>query len=589
MKYVSNNRLRSWHGIPAIIVAGLILLYSSDLSFHTETVAELMESTRIALSVIDKDAFAHTLPQPEVVETPEYELIREQLYGISDVLKYTGLRGLYTMKFDGDAVIFYADSAPSDDPWHSEPGTHYEEPPAAIQEVFGDGTARFTGPYTDEYGTFYSTFAPIVGRDGTTLGVMGSDIEVSAYRAALKARRLPIIQMTILFAGLYTFTLFLVNARQQRLKFIKEYTKRLEILIEQLPVGVLIFEGKEGYVSMANGSALMLLGREIDPSKPASSFSETYRITYEDGRPYPSEDLPVAIALRSGKQASGNDLFISYADGSMRTVKMTSVPIMLMDEKATSVAMVIEDMTKEHETDRLKTEFISIASHELRAPLTGIKWNAGLLLDKSEGRLSATQRAYVKNIDDINDRLVNLVNELLNVSRLETGTVPVEPVTTDVNALIDVVLGDLEGLYGKKRQKLEYARRPLPELEIDPRLIRQVFTNLVTNAVKYTPEGGVISLDAKVRETDVLFTVKDGGIGIPKAQQSQIFKKFFRASNASEKKIEGTGLGLYICKQAVEMSGGTIGFESEEGKGAKFWFTLPLSGSERRQGTKALT
>jgi signal transduction histidine kinase len=387
----------------------------------------------------------------------------------------------------------------------------------------------------------------------------------------------------LIFAGcVYIYQASLEKYRklaEERLVLVRHYTRRLETLIDQMPVGIMIVEGRKGFPTMTNEAVFRLLGREIDAHKAGAEFSAAYGLEREDGAPYPADELPINLSLATGRQSMRSDIFIRQADGSRIAVRMACVPIREESGEAAAAAIVVlEDMTAEYEADRQKSEFISIASHELRAPLTGIKWNADLLLEGDEGRLTPGQRAYVTHIREINDRLTELVNELLNVSRLEVGTVKLRPERLDLSALIDAVVKELSGPIEAKRQKLLLDRTHLPEIAADPRIVRQVLVNLISNASKYTPEGGTVTVTVGAEGDRVRVAVRDTGIGIPKAQQSQMFKKFFRAENAARGEIEGTGLGLYITKKAVEMSGGTIGFESLENQGSTFWFTLPIGG-----------
>jgi signal transduction histidine kinase len=490
------------------------------------------------------------------------------------------------MKLDGKEVRFMVDSAPVSDPWHSEAGTVYVEVSQSVLDVFHDAKKRVVGPETDEYGTFYSSLAPVFAPNGAILAVMGADIDVRAYNEALLAKRAPIAAANLLVALLYTFAVLVVRYRRLKSQYIRSYTKRLELMIDQMPVGVVIVEGREGFPTMSNEAALRLFGRGIDPNKSALSFTETYSLESEDGSPYPTEELPVSVTLATGNHDAKAGIFVRQKDKSRLAIRMASVPIKDERENIAAVVVVLEDMTAEYEADRQKSEFIAIASHELRTPLTAIRWNTELLLDKNEGPLNEDQRIYATQISEVNVRLIALINELLEVTKLETGAEGVSPSMTDVSALIDTSLQVLAGPMKHKRLQLEYHRSPVPEMNIDPLLVGQAITNLLSNAVKYTPEGGIITVKVETIGENLRVSISDTGIGVPKAQQSMLFRKFFRATNASESDTEGTGLGLQISKRAIEMSGGAIGFESVENQGSTFWFTIPLSGSVRKAGLK---
>jgi PAS domain S-box-containing protein len=247
------------------------------------------------------------------------------------------------------------------------------------------------------------------------------------------------------------------------------------------------------------------------------------------------------------------------------------------------------DVSKELAIDRAKTEFVSLASHQLRTPLSAINWYTEMLLAGDAGKLNKEQRSFLDEIYHSNQRMVSLVNSLLNVSRLELGTFMVEPEKTDICEIADSVIGELQPQIKKKNQVFtkKYEKK-IQKILLDKKLIRMVIQNLLTNAVKYTKDTGKVTLAITQNKKDLLLSVSDTGMGIPKSQQSQIFKKLFRADNVREADTEGTGLGLYIVKAIVAGSGGTVRFESEENKGTTFFVTIPLTGMAKKEGTKTL-
>lgn len=238
-----------------------------------------------------------------------------------------------------------------------------------------------------------------------------------------------------------------------------------------------------------------------------------------------------------------------------------------------------QDVTKEREVDQAKTEFVSLASHQLRTPLSAINWYSEMLLAGDAGKINKEQTKYVNEIYNGNQRMVDLVNALLNVSRIELGTFSVEPESVRFEDLVDSVVTELQSDIKRKKQivSLKFAKG-LPKMDADPKLLRMVVQNLMSNAIKYTPEKGTIELKAdKARGGKrIEFSVVDTGMGIPKQQQEQIFTKMFRADNAKESDTDGTGLGLYIIKSVVERCGGSIRFKSIEGEGTTFYVVLPI-------------
>lgn len=277
-------------------------------------------------------------------------------------------------------------------------------------------------------------------------------------------------------------------------------------------------------------------------------------------------------------------------DGTLFWNELTIIPSFNAQNRLVSYAGIIHDVTKEKEIDRMKTEFISLASHQLRTPLSAIKWFCELLGMKQTGQLNPKQTQYVSNITQSTQRLIDLVNSLLNVSRIESGRLMINPVPTKLKELVNLVYKELyPQIMEKQINFLVFVDPMIPEIKIDPGLIRQVFMNLMTNAIKYTPTKGVIRLQLSLRGDHVLAIVKDNGLGIPKKDQEKLFQKFFRAQNAVLKVPDGNGLGLYLVKSIVDGSGGKIWFESQENAGTTFYFTLPVVGMNQKEGEVALS
>ncbi len=250
------------------------------------------------------------------------------------------------------------------------------------------------------------------------------------------------------------------------------------------------------------------------------------------------------------------------------------------------------DITTIKEIDRAKTEFVSLASHQLRTPLSSINWYTEILqTDKSEN-LNDNQKKFIQEICDANKRMIELVNALLNVSRIEMGILAVEPKEVDFKEIAKSVIKELKVQSKERKIKIETEYdKNLPLVNADPKLVRIIFQNLLSNSIKYTPENGKVSLRLGLEEKfseHILIKVSDDGYGIPEHQKEKIFTKLFRADNVKERDTEGTGLGLYIVKSIVDSFQGKIWFDSEEGKGTTFYVLIPTSGMKRREGSKEL-
>jgi PAS domain S-box-containing protein len=358
-----------------------------------------------------------------------------------------------------------------------------------------------------------------------------------------------------------------------------------EAILESIGEGMITVNA-DGTVALVNKSASEMLGvsHEQAVGKPVTQFMQLLGIT---GVPITEADSPVTLSLQTGKLTEGI-FMIQSAQDKKQQIAIVATPI-FQDLKIIGAIMIFHDVTKEREIDRMKTEFISLASHQLRTPLSAIKWFSEMLLSGDAGKLSSEQSEFTKNIYDSTERMIELVNSLLNISRIESGRIIVDPKPTDLKELVGGIVNDLRGKIEEKQQTLIISvHQDLGKINLDPRLISQVYLNFLTNAIKYTPKGGEITVIISRKGDEVVSQVADNGYGIPKSQQDRVFKKFFRAENVVKVETEGTGLGLYLVKAIVESSGGKVWFKSEQGKGTSFWFSIPLSGMKPRAGEVSL-
>jgi len=225
------------------------------------------------------------------------------------------------------------------------------------------------------------------------------------------------------------------------------------------------------------------------------------------------------------------------------------------------------------ELDSTKDDFISMASHQLRTPLTSVKGYVSLVLDGDVGPVNEGQRKLLEQAFRSSEQMVYLISDLLNLSRLNTGKFVIEETRTDLSALVDEEIGQLEEAASARGLKLVYSKPShFPELMLDATKVRQVVMNFIDNAIYYTPSGGTVTVSLKETPTAVEYTVTDNGIGVPKEVQHRLFTKFYRADNAQKARPDGTGLGLFMAKKVIVAQNGVIIFESQEGKGSTFGF-----------------
>lgn len=245
----------------------------------------------------------------------------------------------------------------------------------------------------------------------------------------------------------------------------------------------------------------------------------------------------------------------------------------------TGSLIIIHDITREKGIERMKTEFVSIAAHQLRTPLSAIKWALSLLLDGDAGKLNTEQKNFLQKSYDSNERMLILINDLLDVARIEEGKYAYNLTPAKMEKLAQNAFSDCKGLAKTRKIKIIYKKPSvaLPEIKMDAEKITIAMQNLIENAIKYTPAGGQVTIGLKYDINKIEFSVKDTGVGVSKMQQDRLFTKFFRASNVIRMETDGTGLGLFITKNIINAHGGKIWCESEENKGSTFSFSLPVN------------
>lgn len=228
--------------------------------------------------------------------------------------------------------------------------------------------------------------------------------------------------------------------------------------------------------------------------------------------------------------------------------------------------------------DEAKDEFISMASHQLRTPLTSIKGYISMMLEGDLGKVSPQQEQALKEAFGSSQRMVYLIADFLNVSRIKTGKFVIETKEVDLPQVVGEEITQLREMAASRDITLQYeAPGVFPRVKLDDNKIRQVMMNMVDNAIYYTPSGGTVTIQLYVDAKDVVFKVVDTGIGVPKREQHKLFTKFFRAGNARKARPDGTGLGLFMAQKIIVEQGGSIIFESTEGKGSTFGFRFPLA------------
>ncbi len=366
----------------------------------------------------------------------------------------------------------------------------------------------------------------------------------------------------------------------------KQAVAKSETILKSIGEGVIVFNAA-GNVETVNPIAERLLGFSEAELKQ-SHYIDLIGATDDNGVLIPKEGRPLNQVIATKKPIS-TSLYYTRRNGKRFPAQISIAPI-ITDGVLKGAIEVFRDIYREKEIDKSKTEFVSLASHQLRTPLSTISWYAEMLLAGDAGKVTKEQTRYIDEIYRSNQRMTELVGSLLNVSRIELGTFSVDPEPTNLVKLAQDTVKDLEPqIFARRLDFRENYEPQIPIVNVDPKLMRMVIENLASNAIKYTPEAGKVTLYIKHRANATQITVKDSGLGIPLRQQDKIFSKLFRADNVKTHDTEGTGLGLYLVKSIVDYSGGKIWFKSREGKGTAFHVSIPDDGMKHKQGTKQLS
>jgi PAS domain S-box-containing protein len=337
--------------------------------------------------------------------------------------------------------------------------------------------------------------------------------------------------------------------------------KDTEAVLKSIAEGLVVVDS-QGKVIMMNPAAEKLLGVS-KKDKIGKNLLENLK----------DEQI---VSLIKGSEKEREIELISQRDETKKILRASSAVI--EDENGRTIGMVsvLSDITKQKELDRMKSQFIASVSHELRTPLVAIEKSISLLLNKEAGPISKTQEEFLSIAERNLKRLSQLINDLLDLSKLEAGRMRLEKKPSSIEKIIEECIQTFLTWANAKSIKIEKKIQPnLPLVNIDPIRINQVLTNLIGNAIKFTPKNGRITVEAIFGSEEIRVSVADTGIGIPKEALDKIFDKFYQVHERTHTDISGTGLGLSIAKEIVQLHGGKIWAESEKGKGAKFTFTLP--------------
>ena len=377
--------------------------------------------------------------------------------------------------------------------------------------------------------------------------------------------------------------LVIANARRYRDE--QRARNDLETLINTSPVGVVVFDAEAGVPISFNQEAKRIVSSLQMPGRPLEDLLEVITCRRADGREIALDEFPLAQALSTGEIVRLEEIVMEVPDGHSVKALINATPIHSQEGAVESVVVTMQDMTPLEELERLRAEFMGMVSHELQTPLTSIKGSANTLLDEASSLDPAEMRQFHRIISEQADRMRSLIRDLLDVARIETGTLSVVPEPSDTATLVDEA--HIMFLSSGRRNRIHIDIPPdLPQIMSDRRRIVQVLSNLLSNAAQHSNELSTIRVRAVQKQFQVAVSIVDEGRGIPAERLPFLFRKFSRVEGEDQQgDLTRSGLGLAICKGIVEAHGGRIWAESDgPGQGARFIFTVPIVENEPSAG-----
>ncbi|KKQ22034.1 MAG: Phosphate regulon sensor protein phoR [Candidatus Wolfebacteria bacterium GW2011_GWC1_37_10] len=370
-------------------------------------------------------------------------------------------------------------------------------------------------------------------------------------------------------------------------KSLKEERDRDQAIISSIGEGLIVID-RDYKIALMNERAKELLGVSFEEAmgQNAKDIIKMYR----GEEILPDKERPVEIMFKTGEPVKvilEDNFYYQTISKKKFPIILTTAP--LWGRGLIGAVVVFQDITEEKALSDSRNNFISVASHQLRTPLTSIRWYAEMLINGDGGKLNKNQNEFTNQIYSAALKLNETVNLLLAISRLEGKKMEMKLAETNLEFFVKDIIKGLKPLIKYKKIKVNVLfDKNLPKkINVDASILNQIFTNLLSNSINYTDDRGQIEITIRKEDNNIVWSIRDDGIGVPDDQKSMIFNKFFRANNAVAKIPNGTGLGLTLVKALLERLGGKVGFESpigwinkkgiEEKKGTMFWFTTPIA------------
>ena len=356
--------------------------------------------------------------------------------------------------------------------------------------------------------------------------------------------------------------------------------RSLETLVRTSPVGVSVIEAGSEKVLLINREAERILGVSREPGDHLERYEQTAVRESPDGHALLPDELPIRRALVNGETVRAEEIRFRFPDDRAVPTLVNATPIYEDGDRISAAVAVIQDITPLEELESLRSEFLGVVSHELKTPLTAIKGSAAIALDSEREPSLEETRELFEIIDEQSDRLRDLIDNLLDITRIEAGSLTVQPESVDIADIVrDAVSVFSRGGAGQSIE-VDIPDDP-PRVQADRRRLVQVLSNLLNNASKFAPDRSEIAIEIRPGDDQVTVSVRDQGRGIARDKLPYLFKKFAQVHDDAQSRLGGSGLGLAISRGLIEAQGGRIRADSEgEGRGATFSFTLPLASGE---------
>ncbi len=425
-------------------------------------------------------------------------------------------------------------------------------------------------------------------RDGIRAGFISSIITVLYYLYIIQTRHFTGsqwdsgVETTFILMFLYLLLSATIGYLKQRIdqliiqemearQLAEDGKLRLETILQQLPVGVLLVDSK-GKKLEGNKHLEKIMGKAIKGSLERNNNYQSPK-AFKEGKALFAKEWPLVRALNNGEVISGEELEFLREDKKNYFLRINAAPIRNKDKQIIAAVSTIDDITPEKELEQRKEDFVNMASHELKTPITSMKIYIEVLLSQIKNFHDPKVTKTLTSIKSQTERLQELVSDLLDMSRIQTGKLHFNKQEFRLDELIEETAEILQKT--TKQHQIIFKGEKLV-VNADKFRIYQVVTNLITNAIKYSPNGKHIKIQLKKSNSKAVVSVKDEGIGISKEQQKKIFERLYQVTDTHGRSFPGLGMGLYISKEIIKRHRGAIWVEGEKDKGSTFFFTLPI-------------